>query len=175
MAADILAALKDDVVLGDGGMIIEARWRGYATPDVIVNHQDVLRQIHTDYFRAGSQVLQALTWWTSRTQLEVRGGWGDRLDEITRTAVQAAREAAGGEAFVAGCVNQTGAGSWRGPFIFTPENAESRARACAEWDEHIAVMVAAGVDLLVPETFARLDEARLCLSRCKQVAVPTMV
>ena len=32
-----------------------------------------------------------------------------------------------------------------------------------------------GAGLLVPETFARLDEARLCLSRCKKTDVPAMV
>ena len=36
-------------------------------------------------------------------------------------------------------------------------------------------MVDAGAGLLVPETFARLDEARLCLSRCKKTDVPAMV
>jgi betaine-homocysteine S-methyltransferase len=36
-------------------------------------------------------------------------------------------------------------------------------------------MVDADVDFLIPETFARLDEARLCLSRCKRTDIPTMV
>jgi betaine-homocysteine S-methyltransferase len=167
--------LKEGVVLGDGGMIIEARWRGYPTPGVILESPEALRQIHTDFFRAGSQALQALTWWTSRTQLERRDGWGDRLDEITQSAIRLAKEATGGEAPVGGCLNQTAAGSWTGPFIFDPDNAEARDRACAEWDEHIAAMVAAEVDFLIPETFSRLDEARLCLSRCKRTKVPTMV
>ena len=175
MAKNVVDALKAGTLLCDGGMIIEARWRGYGTPDVIIENPEVLRQIHRDYFRAGSQVLQALTWWTSRTQLERRHGWGDRLGEITQTAIRLAKEGSDGEAFVAGCLNQTGAGSWRGEFIFDPENAETRDRACAEWDEHITSMVEAGADLLVPETFARLDEARLCLSRCKKTDVPTMV
>lgn len=175
MPKSILDRLKEGVVLGDGGMIIEARWRGYATPEVVLDSPEALRQVHTDFFRAGSQALQALTWWTSRTQLERRQGWGDRLGEITQAAIRLAKEASNGEAPVGGCLNQTAAGSWTGPFIFDPENAEARDRACAEWDEHIAAMVEAGVDFLVPETFSRLDEARLCLSRCKRVNAPTMV
>ncbi len=175
MGMDILKMLEEDVVLCDGGMIIEARWRGYHTPDMIVEDPDALRQIHQDFFRAGSQVLQAQTWWTSRTQLDRKHDWGNRLEEITHTAIRLAKEASDGEALVAGCVNQTAAGSWEGPFIYSPDNAEARDRACAEWDEHIAEMVDAGADLLVPETFARLDEARLCLSRCKKTDVPAMV
>ncbi len=182
MGRDILKMLEEGVVLSDGGMIIEARWRGYDTPGMILEDPDALRQIHQDFFRAGSHVLQAQTWWTSRSQLERRYKPGDgpsgqaaRLEEISRTAIRLALEASGGEALVAGCLNQTAAGSWTGPYIFRPDNARARERACAEWDEHISWMVDAGAGLLVPETFARLDEARLCLSRCKKTDVPAMV
>ncbi len=182
MGRDILKMLEEGVVLSDGGMIIEARWRGYDTPAMILEDPDALRQIHQDFFRAGSHVLQAQTWWTSRSQLERRYKPGDgpsgqaaRLEEISRTAIRLALEASGGEALVAGCLNQTAAGSWTGPYIFRPDNARARERACAEWDEHISWMVDAGAGLLVPETFARLDEARLCLSRCKKTDVPAMV
>ncbi len=182
MGRDILKMLQEGVVLSDGGMIIEARWRGYDTPGMILEDPDALRQIHQDFFRAGSHVLQAQTWWTSRSQLERRYKPGDgpsgqaaRLEEISRTAIRLALEASGGEALVAGCLNQTAAGSWTGPYIFRPDNARARERACAEWDEHISWMVDAGAGLLVPETFARLDEARLCLSRCKKTDVPAMV
>ena len=182
MGMDILKMLEEGVVLSDGGMIIEARWRGYDTPAMILEDPDALRQIHQDFYRAGSHVLQAQTWWTSRSQLERRdisgdgvGGEAARLEEISRTAIRLAREASGDEALVAGCLNQTAAGSWTGPYIYQPDNAQARERACAEWDEHISWMVDAGAGLLVPETFARLDEARLCLSRCKKTDVPAMV
>lgn len=182
MGMDILKMLDEGVVLSDGGMIIEARWRGYDTPAMILEDPDALRQIHQDFYRAGSHVLQAQTWWTSRSQLERRdisgdgvGGEAARLEEISRTAIRLAREASGDEALVAGCLNQTAAGSWTGPYIYQPDNAQARERACAEWDEHISWMVDAGAGLLVPETFARLDEARLCLSRCKKTDVPAMV
>ena len=193
MGRDILKMLEEGVVLSDGGMIIEARWRGYETPGMILEDPDALRQIHQDFFRAGSHVLQAQTWWTSRSQLvrrfkpgerpsglpaeqvSAQAGQEARLDEISRTAIRLALEASGGEALVAGCLNQTAAGSLTGPYIFRPDNARARERACAEWDEHISWMVDAGAGLLVPETFARLDEARLCLSRCKKTDVPAMV
>jgi betaine-homocysteine S-methyltransferase len=193
MGRDILKMLEEGVVLSDGGMIIEARWRGYETPGMILEDPDALRQIHQDFFRAGSHVLQAQTWWTSRSQLvrrykpgerpsglpaeqvSAQAGQEVRLEEISRTAIRLALEASGGEALVAGCLNQTAAGSWTGPYIFRPDNARARERACAEWDEHISWMVDAGAGLLVPETFARLDEARLCLSRCKKTDVPAMV
>ncbi len=165
----ILKALRKGFVLGDGGYLDEAKFRGYSTPKVIVEFPEVLRLIHQDFFRAGSQVLQALTWWTTRSHLDRRGnrGWGSRLEEINRTAVRLAKEVAGDEALVAGCVCRTG--------LFNPGDATSRDAIRAEWDEQIAVMVDEGVDLIICEAFLTLEEARLALACCKKVQVPTMV
>ncbi len=170
MAKGILESLKQGFVLGDGGILVEGRYRGYDTPRIVVEFPDVLRQIHVDFFRAGSQVLQAHTWWTTRKRLKERGkdrGWDDRAEEINRTAIRVAKEAAAGEALVAGSVCPTG--------VFDPDDSASARRAQAEWDEQIAVMKDEGVDFLICEAFLRLDEARLALNCCKKTRFPTMV
>lgn len=161
-------------------MIIEAKWRCYNTPDIVLENPDALRQIHTDFFRAGSQVLQALTWFASPAQLDQLFGWGDRLDEVNRRAVHLAREASGGEALVAGCLISTrarGGKQWGRSVeaVFNPDDPSSHGRAQAEWDRQIAVMVDAGVDILMPEPFPRLDEVLLCLVCCKKTGLPTIV
>ena len=102
MAKNLMDMLKEGVVLGDGGMYLEANWRGYDVPEIIGSHPEALRQIHQDFFNAGSQVLQALTWFTSGAQLEAKYGWGDRVEEINRTGIRAAKEASNGEAPVGG-------------------------------------------------------------------------
>ncbi len=175
MAKDILEMLKEGVVLSDGGMILEARWRGYDTPTAIVEHPDAIRQVHRDFFHAGSRALEAVTWFTSRTQLERRFGWGDRVDEVNRMGVRLAVEACGGEAPVGGCLVSTRTGSWVGDPIFDPDDPSSRDRAREEWNEQIAALVDAGADFLIPETFHRLDEVRVCLECCKQTDLPVMV
>ena len=166
---NILELLKENFVLGDGGYLEEAKFRGYSTPRVIVEFPEVLRQIHVDFFRAGAQVLQALTWWTTRSHLEKRKqqDWGDRVEEINRTAVQLAKEAAGDEALVAGCVARTG--------LFDPEDRSSHDAVRAEWNEQAGVMVDEGVDMLICEAFLSLEEARIALACCKKIGVPTMV
>jgi betaine-homocysteine S-methyltransferase len=174
MARHILESLKQGFVLGDGGYLEEASRRGYSTPGVIVEFPEVLRLIHQDFFRAGSQVLQALTWRTTRKQLTGRGGgrgWGDRVEEINRTAVRLAKKVAAGEALVAGCLSATGYGD----DALDLNDAKACAAAQAEWDEQIAVMVDEGVNLLICESFLRLKEARLALARCKKTKIPTMV
>ncbi len=175
MANNLMDMVKEGIVLGDGGMYLEANWRGYDVPEIIGSYPEALRQIHQDFYNAGSQVLQALTWFTSGAQLEAKYGWGDRVDEINRTAIQAAKDASNGEAPVGGCLVSTSTGSRLGDPVFDPDNPSSRARAQAEWEEQIAILVDAGADFLIPETFARLDEVRVCLESCKKTDVPTMV
>jgi betaine-homocysteine S-methyltransferase len=63
---DILEHLARDVVLGDGGYILELERRGYVqagpyTPEVAIEHPEALRQLHAEFLRAGAEVLQALT------------------------------------------------------------------------------------------------------------------
>lgn len=175
MAKDLMQMLADGIVLGDGGMFLEANWRGYEVPEIISTDPQALQQIHRDFHNAGSQVLQALTWFTSRTELEARYGWQHRVEEINRTAIQAAREASGGAAPVGGCLVSTKTGSRASEEIFDPANSASRDRAQAEWEEQIAILVESGADFLIPETFFRLDEVRVCLQSCKKANLPTMV
>ena len=60
MSKNLMDLLKDGVVLGDSGLYLEANWRGYDVPEIIGSHPEALRQIHQDFYNAGSQVLQAL-------------------------------------------------------------------------------------------------------------------
>jgi methionine synthase I (cobalamin-dependent) len=162
---NVLRALKQGFLLGDGGNVEEARTRGYGVPRAILEFPHVVRLIHQDYFRAGAQVLRAMTGWGAHPAQ--RGRWGDRAEEIHRTAVRLAQEVAGGEAFVAGCVGPTG--------IFRAGDAGARDRARAEWEGQAAALAEVGVDLLICEPFGRLDEARLALGCCKKTRLPTMV
>ena len=173
--ANLMEMLAEGVVLGDGGMFLEALHRGYSVPQVIGDDPAALRQIHKDFYEAGSQVLQALTWFTSAPQLEERYGWGNRMEEINSTAIRVAKEASEFSAPVGGCLVSTMTGSRSGPPVFDPDDASSHDRAMAEWDEQIEVLVEAGADFLIPETFFRFDEIRVCLRSCKKVDLPTMV
>ena len=175
MAKNLLDMLQAGVVLGDGGMFLEANWRGYDVPEIIGTHPETLGQIHRDFYRAGAQVLQALTWFTSSGELEARYGWKGRIEEINRTAIQVAREASDGAAPVGGCLVSTVASSRLGDPVFDPDDPSSRERAKAEWEEQIAILVEAGADFLIPETFVRLDEVRVCLESCKKTDLPAMV
>src|SRR5215207_8337203 len=117
----ITELLQQNVVLGDGGYLIELERRGYVdsgsgrekvgtgrgsgqfTPEVAIENPDALRELHREFLRAGSQVLQALTFFGTREKLN-RAGYGADTERINSAAVKLAREVAGDHALVAGSV-----------------------------------------------------------------------
>src|SRR5712692_8606613 len=116
--------LKERIVLGDGGYLIELERRGYVdsgsrrervgtgkgsgqfTPEVALQNPDALRQLHREFLKAGSQVLQALTFFGTREKLN-RAGYGAETEAINNAAVRIAREEADGKALVAGSISRT--------------------------------------------------------------------
>src|SRR5687768_4414444 len=116
--------LADGTVVGDGGYLIELERRGYVdsgsgreqvgtgrgsgqfTPEVAIEKPDSLRELHREFLNAGSQVLQALTFFGTREKLS-RAGYGTQTESINATAVKLAKEVAGGKALVAGSVSRT--------------------------------------------------------------------
>src|SRR6185436_8090843 len=121
---NITDLLKQNVVLGDGGYLIELERRGYVdsgsgrekvgtgkgsgqfTPEVAIENPDALRQLHREFLNAGSNVLQALTFFGTREKLS-RAGYGADTEKINFAAVKLAREVAGDRALVAGSVSRT--------------------------------------------------------------------
>src|ERR671912_2944744 len=114
---------RQGVVLGDGGYLIELERRGYVdsgsgreqvgtgrgsgqfTPEVAIEHPDALRELHREFLHAGSQVLQALTFFGTREKLN-RAGYGADTERINAAAVKLAKEVAGDRALVAGRVSR---------------------------------------------------------------------
>src|SRR5215471_8048827 len=124
MRTNILDLLKKDVVLGDGGYLLELERRGYVdsgssrekvgtgrgsgqfTPEVAIENPEALAEIHREFLNAGSQVLQALTFFATREKL-TRAGYGQETERINLAAVKIARAVAGDRALVAGSVSRT--------------------------------------------------------------------
>jgi betaine-homocysteine S-methyltransferase len=183
MHEGILERLKKGVVVGDGGYLIELERRGYVesgsgraamrtgrgsgqfTPEVAVEHPEALRGLHEEFLRAGSQVLQALTFFATREKL-TRAGYGEQTEAINRAAVRIAREVAGEGALVAGSVARTQLFEREGP------SAASQVRDLLR--EQIRILADAGVDFLILETFFWLQEMRIALECAREAGLPLM-
>jgi betaine-homocysteine S-methyltransferase len=168
---DILERLRNGVVIGDGGYLLELEKRGYVkagpfTPEVAVEHPEALRQLHREFLRAGSEVLQTCTFYASEEKLRT-AGYADKVEQINRAAVRIAREVAGDRALVAGNLSLT----WQ----YTPDNAESSARVLDLFKQQVALQVEEGVDFFIAETFHYLGEALLALRAIKDAGYPAMI
>lgn len=182
MAQNILDRMRSgEIVLGDGGYLIELERRGYVdsgsgrgkvgtgrgsgqyTPEVAIEHPDALRELHREFLQAGSQVLQALTFFATREKL-TRAGYGAQTEAINRAAVRIARQVAGDRALVAGSVARTQ--------LFEREGPSAAGHVRDLLAEQIGLLQAAGVDFLILETFFHLDEMRIALECARASGLP---
>jgi methionine synthase I (cobalamin-dependent)/5,10-methylenetetrahydrofolate reductase len=90
--------LSTEVLVGDGAMGTMLHAGGVSLdrslPELNVSRRDLVRSIHRAYIAAGAQVIETNTFGASRLRL-ARYGLGDRVAELNRAGVRAAREAKG--------------------------------------------------------------------------------
>jgi methionine synthase / methylenetetrahydrofolate reductase(NADPH) len=127
----------------------------------------LVTEVHEEYVKAGAEILETNTFGANRPRL---AGYGcaDKLKAINREGVRLARQAAGEQAFVAGSIGPLGV-------RIEPLGPTSFAEARAAFREQAEALVEAGVDLLVLETFADLNELREAIAAVREVAGREMV
>ena len=171
MAKGIMERLRDGVVLGDGGYVLELEKRGYVlagpfTPEATVEHPDAVLELSREFVDAGSEVIQALAFYGDREKLATVG-YGDRVGDINRAAVRLARQAAGDRALVAGNLSMT----WQ----YEPESRSAAERVRRLLDEQLGHQMEIGIDFVIAETYLYLGEALLAVERGKRSGLPVMV
>lgn len=99
----ILERLENgEVVVGDGSFLLTLEKRGYLkaglwTPEAVVEYPNAVRQLHMEFLRAGSNVMQTFTFSASEDNKE------SKWEDVNAAACDLAREVAGkGDALVAG-------------------------------------------------------------------------
>src|SRR5262245_28007778 len=183
MKTGLVELMKKAPVLGDGGYLIELERRGYVesgsrrekvgtgrgsgqfTPEVVIEQPDALRELHREFLRAGSQALQALTFFGTREKL-TRAGYGAQTEAINAAAVRLAREVAGEEALVAGSVSRTQ--------LVEREGMSALGTAREHLAEQIRLLKDAGVDFLILETFFHLAEMKVALECAAESKLPVV-
>src|SRR5215831_17960115 len=123
-----------------------------ALPEVSLSDPKLVAAIHESYVSAGADVIQTNTFGANRLWLAGHG-YPDQVEEINRAAVGIAREMSersGREVFVAGSVSPAVTARQR-----RQVGAAERQEVIAE---QVRSLAAAGVDLLILETYGYLDE-----------------
>jgi 5-methyltetrahydrofolate--homocysteine methyltransferase len=122
---------------------------------------DKILELHRAYLDAGSQIILTNTFGGSRIKLE-KSGLGERTYELNLAAARLAKQAAAGQAYVAGDIGPTGELMQpMGPL--TPETARQA------FAEQAAALAEGGVDVLWVETMTDLSEAKAAVEAARQV------
>lgn len=169
--AGLLERLGREIVLGDGGYLLELEKRGYVqagpfTPEAVLDHPTAVRELHREFVDAGADFLQALAFYGSRDKLATTGHEGD-VRAINRAAVRLAKEAADEQTLIAGNLSLT--------WAYDAEDKRSLARVRKLFDEQLEAQLREGVDFVVAETFSWLGEALLATERIKKAGATAMV
>merc|ERR1712038_731289 len=98
----LLERLAEGPVIGDGGFVFQLEKRGYVkagpwTPECVVENPEAVRQLHREFLRAGSDVMQAFTFYASEDKLTNRGNKAGKtigVEAINRAASKLAKEVA---------------------------------------------------------------------------------
>jgi betaine-homocysteine S-methyltransferase len=167
----ILERLSHGVVLGDGGYVLELERRGHVqagpyTPEVAVESPDSLRELHSEFRRAGAEVLQALTFYGEEAKLATQG-LERQAEPINRAAVEVARQVGEDACLVAGVVTLSPS--------FEPGDEEAGRRVRGALERQVGWMCDAGVDFLIGETFVYFEEAMLATEVLRGTGLPVMV
>jgi len=154
---DFLSRLgSGDVIVADGAMgtMLQAAGlpSGMAPEAWLLESPESVIGVHRAYLDAGADLILTCTFGATQPRLE-RSGLGGRVGEINRRAVEIAREAANGDAFVAGDIGPVGE-------FLAPLGELSYEEAVEIFAEQAGALVEAGVDVLYIETMAALDEVK---------------
>ncbi|OGQ05983.1 MAG: bifunctional homocysteine S-methyltransferase/methylenetetrahydrofolate reductase [Deltaproteobacteria bacterium RIFCSPLOWO2_01_FULL_45_74] len=165
MDKPFLEKLSEEGVLGDGAMGTEIYGRGIFLnrnyDELNLSSPTLIRDIHLDYLNAGAQVLETNTFTANRPALAAFG-FENKVKEINRAGAKIAKDAAKGQAYIAGAVGPV---SW----TFKQASVLGDNDIKAIFAEQIQGLVEGGVDLIILETFLNLDELKLAYEAARSV------
>ena len=167
MKEDLLSRLNKGTVLCAEGYLFAMERRGYLqagafVPEVVLKNPEVVTQLHREFIRAGSDVVQAFTYYGHREKLRIIGK-EDLLEPLQKQALNIAHNAAKEfpdlDLLVCGDVANTN--------IYDPNDKNSFKECQKMYEEQIAWAKEAKVDFVVAETISWVEEMKIALKAIK--------
>jgi len=126
-----------------------------------LSNPDLVREIHTEYIRAGADIIETNTFGATAHKLQ-QYGLEANMHEINALAARIAREAAGDRAYVAGALGPLGLRiEPYGPTSFEEAKELFKAQATG--------LLEGGVDLFCLETFSDVSEIRQAIAAIREL------
>src|SRR4051812_10143429 len=169
--AELLERLARGPVICAEGYLFELERRGYLqaggfVPEVVLEHPDKVAELHREFVHAGSDVVEAFTYYAHREKLRLIGR-EDVLEPLNRQALSIA-------AAVARDTGTMLAGDVCNSNVYA-EDAATRRAIRAMFEEQVGWAADAGVDFVIAETFQYAGEALLALEVIKAAGLAAVV
>jgi betaine-homocysteine S-methyltransferase len=167
----LLERLAAGPVICAEGYLFELERRGYLqagsfVPEVVLEHPELVAQLHREFVHAGSDVVEAFTYYAHREKMRLVGK-EHLLEEINRQALRLAGDvAAESGTLFAGDICNTN--------VFVGDD-ESRRTVRAMFEEQVGWAVDAGVDFVIGETFSFAGEALIALETIRAAGLPAVI
>jgi betaine-homocysteine S-methyltransferase len=153
------------------GYLFECERRGYLqagafVPEVVLDHPEVVAELHREFVHAGSDIVEAFTYYGHREKLRIIGK-EHLLEPLQRNALAIARTIA----------EETGtllAGDFSNTNLYADDES-SRKTVRAMFDEQVGWAVESEADLLIGETFSWVGEALIAVEAMRSSGLPTVV
>ncbi|MFZ0090882.1 MAG: homocysteine S-methyltransferase family protein [Solirubrobacteraceae bacterium] len=168
----LLERLAVGPVICAEGYLFELERRGYLqagafVPEVVLEHPELVAELHEEFVHAGSDVVEAFTYYAHREKLRLVGR-EDALEAINRQALAVAGDVARRR----GCLL---AGDICNTNVYDPADPASLVAVRAMFEEQVNWAIDAGVDFIVGETFSWGQEALLAADVIRQTGLPVVV
>ncbi|MDD2337414.1 MAG: bifunctional homocysteine S-methyltransferase/methylenetetrahydrofolate reductase [Geobacteraceae bacterium] len=166
---NFLEQLHERVLVGDGAIGTMLHARGVTAESgfeqLNLTSADLVLALHADYITAGAQVIETNTFAANRLRLQ-QLGLEDKVLQINLQGAALARKAAAGkDVFVAGSIGPL-------PRLRGESEAPSAEEIIAIFREQAFALAEGGVDLLILETFADLQQMKLALAAARETNLP---
>ncbi len=170
--AGLLERLAAGPVICAEGYLFEFERRGFLqagafVPEVVLEHPELVEGLHREFVHAGSDVVEAFTYYAHRAKLRIIGREKD-LERINRAALRLAKK-------VARTTGTLLAGDICNTSIYMPEDAASHRQARRMFAEQVGWAADAGVDFIIGETYSSGGEALLALDAIKRAGKPAVI
>ncbi|HKG59445.1 MAG TPA: bifunctional homocysteine S-methyltransferase/methylenetetrahydrofolate reductase [Pyrinomonadaceae bacterium] len=126
-----------------------------------LSNPDLVREIHSEYIRAGADIIETNTFGATAHKLQ-QYGLEANLHEINAIAARVAREAARERAYVAGAIGPLG-------LRIEPYGPTSFAEARELFKAQAVALLEGGVDLFCLETFSDVSEIRQAIAAVREL------
>ena len=159
------ALIQDTPIYLDGATGSNLQKKGMPTgvcPEQwILEHKEALISLQKEFINAGSNIIYAPTFTANRIKLK-EYGLEEKIRQMNLDLVALSKEAADGQAYVAGDITMTGE-------QLSPMGKLDFEELVDVYKEQIGYLMEAGVDLLVVETMMSLQETRAAVIAAKEV------